>query len=59
MEDKYMVYIVLSIPLLIALFILCSGRNPISIRLKMRNLLFEVNSKKEGIDKKIDSPETK
>lgn len=54
-----MVYIVLSIPLLIALFILCSGRNPISIRLKMRNLLFEVNSKKEGIDKEIDSPETK
>lgn len=54
MEDKYLVLTVLSVPLLVALFILCSGKNPVCIKLKLRNVLVEVTSKKADIKKKAE-----
>jgi hypothetical protein len=59
MEDKYAILLVVSVPLLIALFILCSSKNPICIKLKMRNILLEVSSRKSKTEKKVDSQAAK
>jgi hypothetical protein len=59
MEDKYLILFVLSVPLLVALFLLCSSKNPVSIKLKMKNILVEVDSGKSETEEKIDSQAVK